>query len=485
MPLSVENLYKIAAKDAVDGRPLAARLLRPSGLPLAPHLTVKSSKPDAKAKSDSSNPFGGPDYSAAKKNSFGGPDYSAAKKNPFGGPEYGNSDNNNYSGALYGLGGAGAGALLAATMSKKKNRMRNAALGGLLGGGAGLILNHLNNAPKTASHTEQLYSTLTASTEKQADMQAIIAKLMPYLQQAREAGGNFLKSDIGRHALGGGAIGAGLGGLAGLVNPGEDEEGNSRSRFGAMLRGALGGGALGAGAGGALGYAAPNFVPGLLDSPRGRDLREMLGLPTDRQKLTPRQDATMSGTINPIDSPVTSAKQPGYSTMRMRRLQKPGITLPSETNPNANRAVPLMPGADLGPTTGSSIAGGPAPFTSGTAPEFSTAGMNAPGSATYTPPNDAVVSARRVMDTANARATADQASRLQSVMKQPNQASQANDRALLDLQQKNPILFEQMMQAARDKQVESNLSTAPSMGFDASGLDTSNMQAPASATMGR
>lgn len=436
MPLSVENLYKVAAEDAVDGRPLAARLLRPSGLPLAPRLTGESSKPAAKAKSDSSNPFGGPDYSAAKKN-------------PFGGPEYGNSDNNNYSGALYGLGGAGAGALLGAAVGNKKNRMRNAALGGLLGGGTGLILNHLNNAPKTASHTEQLYSTLTAGTEKQADMQAIIAKLMPYLQQAREAGGNFLKSDIGRHALGGGAIGAGLGGLAGLVNPGEDEEGNSRSRFGAMLRGALGGGALGAGAGGALGYFAPNAAGQAYDAATtaGSNLARRLGY---RGRSSTAVTPTTSGQS-------LSAQLPGSETVNNPLYKGPQFD-PSKENPNIDVTRP--------------------------------------------PTDEAASRARKVIDAGVARDMAAQAERTRlGVLGQkaydaeksmPRQ--QLMDQAagvagvtpeVLSMKQNNPALFEQMMQAARDKQVESNLSTAPSMGFDASGLDTSNMQAPTSATLGR
>lgn len=59
--------------------------------------------------------------------------------------------------------------------------------------------------------------------------------------------------------LGGAALGAGLGGLTGLVAPGEDERGRRRNRFGAMLRGALGGGLVGGGAGAAAEAASPGF----------------------------------------------------------------------------------------------------------------------------------------------------------------------------------------------------------------------------------
>jgi len=72
---------------------------------------------------------------------------------------------------------------------------------------------------------------------------------------------------VGYGAAGGGLLGAGLGGLAGLINPGEEEDETGRvrrrSRFGAALRGALGGGAAGALGGGALGYLQPNSVNNL------------------------------------------------------------------------------------------------------------------------------------------------------------------------------------------------------------------------------
>lgn len=69
-------------------------------------------------------------------------------------------------------------------------------------------------------------------------------------------------------AMGGAALGAGLGGLAGLINPGEDENGKTRSRFGAMLRGALGGGAMGGLGGAAAGHFAPGQTNDLINKLR-------------------------------------------------------------------------------------------------------------------------------------------------------------------------------------------------------------------------
>jgi len=54
--------------------------------------------------------------------------------------------------------------------------------------------------------------------------------------------------------------GAALGGLAGLMSPGQDEHGNTRSRFGAAMRGALGGGVAGGLGGAAMGHFAPDMT---------------------------------------------------------------------------------------------------------------------------------------------------------------------------------------------------------------------------------
>ena len=64
--------------------------------------------------------------------------------------------------------------------------------------------------------------------------------------------------NVAKPATYGAMGGAALGGLAGLLAPGRDENGNTRGRFGAAMRGALGGGALGGLGGAAMGhYAKP------------------------------------------------------------------------------------------------------------------------------------------------------------------------------------------------------------------------------------
>ena len=88
---------------------------------------------------------------------------------------------------------------------------------------------------------------------------------MTKMQSAYEFGGKVAFSidwnalnALKNPALGGAAAGAMVGGVHGLLSPGEDENGKKRNRFGAMLRGVLGGGAVG-GIGGA---AAGHFAPG-------------------------------------------------------------------------------------------------------------------------------------------------------------------------------------------------------------------------------
>ena len=83
-------------------------------------------------------------------------------------------------------------------------------------------------------------------------------------QSAREFGQkvafNIDLSMLKNPTIGGAALGAGLGGLSGLIAPGTDENGKTRSRFGAMLRGALGGGAVGGLGGAAMGQFAPDLT---------------------------------------------------------------------------------------------------------------------------------------------------------------------------------------------------------------------------------
>jgi hypothetical protein len=72
------------------------------------------------------------------------------------------------------------------------------------------------------------------------------------------AAGFDMNNPMLRTGLGGAALGAVGGGLAGLMAPGRDEEGRRRNRFGSALRGALGGGAVG----GLGGVALESYMPG-------------------------------------------------------------------------------------------------------------------------------------------------------------------------------------------------------------------------------
>jgi len=125
-------------------------------------------------------------------------------------------------------------------------------VGGVAGGvGGGMAGNALYNLlEKTYDNERNNKDTKPMKkTEKQSVARSFGEKL---------AAGFDMKS-IMNTGLGGAALGAGLGGLAGLIAPGEDGTGKRRGRLSGALRGALGGGALG-GAAGAIGEAAsPGF----------------------------------------------------------------------------------------------------------------------------------------------------------------------------------------------------------------------------------
>ena len=121
-----------------------------------------------------------------------------------------------------------------------------------------------------ASGTE---STLTLPPKTD---HGLVGKLFGKSGAAREFGAKLafelpkldLNNPMAQGGLGGAALGAGMGGLAGALNPGEettlDEDGRlvkrRKSRLAAALGGALGGGVLGGGAGAALGHFRPDIV---------------------------------------------------------------------------------------------------------------------------------------------------------------------------------------------------------------------------------
>lgn len=162
-------------------------------------------------------------------------------------PASGNSNASfDYGSLLPGLGGAGAGALLASALGDKKKRGRNALLGAGLGGGAGLLLHHLMNKKQAAADP---YS-------------------VPMGQVVGEMGG--LGAGVG------GVIGGGLGGIAGLISPGEYEENGVKKQRGRLMGGLRGAGkgaltgAVAGGAGGALSGAAVTQLARILHDAAGK-----------------------------------------------------------------------------------------------------------------------------------------------------------------------------------------------------------------------
>lgn len=131
---------------------------------------------------------------------------------------------------------------------RAKNRLRNALIG--LAGGAGvgalggMAMKHFLPQAKTAA-----------------------ANAFEFGQKAAFI--NFKDPRV-VSGLGGAALGAGIGGLAGAFNPGEDENGRKRNRFGAALAGALGG----AGVGGLSGAAAGHLMK---DNPTMQQFGDSVG----------------------------------------------------------------------------------------------------------------------------------------------------------------------------------------------------------------
>lgn len=114
-----------------------------------------------------------------------------------------------------------------------------------------------------------------------------------------------LNSPLAQGGLGGAALGAGLGGLAGLMNPGEDEHGKRKSRLMAALKGVLGGGVSGGAAGAAAGHFAPEMVKNVAGRAQGlyglgkHTYEELMGrAPSyNAASVSPQQMAAASGMV--------------------------------------------------------------------------------------------------------------------------------------------------------------------------------------------
>lgn len=180
-----------------------------------------------------------------------------------------------------GMGAAAGGA--AGAMLSSKNRLRNAVLGAALGGAGTYAGSHLASGGNlnTMLAGLGLGGKTAAETKSAFDFGKMLGDAGSYAKDMYNKIPEGVRSGVGMGGLGGAA----LGGLAGLLAPGHEDEyddmGNvvgrkQRSRFGAALRGALGGGALGAGAGALAGHFAPNQVQGAMSymQNRGADMRD-------------------------------------------------------------------------------------------------------------------------------------------------------------------------------------------------------------------
>lgn len=173
---------------------------------------------------------------------------------------------------------AGGGALAggaAGAMLGPKNRLRNTAIGAALGGAGTYVGSHLAQGGNMQSMLNGLgLGSLMGKTSSEKAAFDFGKLMADGAQHARYLYNNVpegISSGIGL----GGVGGAALGGLAGLMAPGYedeyDDEGNvigrkQRGRLGAALRGVLGGGAAGAALGGAVGHFAPEHTKSVMSN---------------------------------------------------------------------------------------------------------------------------------------------------------------------------------------------------------------------------
>ena len=146
----------------------------------------------------------------------------------------------------YGLGGAGAGALLGAAMSRKGKRGRNALLGAGLGGGAGMLAQYLTQPgqQKTSMHTKSATGMLHDALGTGAGG-AVIGGLYGALTAGKK---KLLRSALRGALIGGGtgtALGAGVAAFGEPVGPTSDnpsaaEHSGFNRGFGSATSGALG-----------------------------------------------------------------------------------------------------------------------------------------------------------------------------------------------------------------------------------------------------
>jgi hypothetical protein len=160
---------------------------------------------------------------------------------------------------LGGLAGTVPGALIGGLGGYMLNGAQGAGLGALAGGGlgaaGGAALGNMAGRGVVGPYKRDPVPSKPKPKEKQAPEKKDDDEKEA---RARKFGEKLAMDPRLMGGLGGAALGAGVGGLAGLVNPGVDESGKRKSRLGAALKGALGGGAVGGLGGAAVGHFAPN-----------------------------------------------------------------------------------------------------------------------------------------------------------------------------------------------------------------------------------
>lgn len=140
---------------------------------------------------------------------------------------------------------------------------------------------------------------------------------------------------IGTGAAGLGALGAGLGGLYGAINPGTDENGNRKSRWRAALRNALIGGLTGGLGGAALGH----FAPGMMSSVRG-----LFGKKQEKSPAAPAVPAAAAAEA-PAEAPATGKSEAGTPAAATAATTKPEAPAAAAKPPGQSSTLSQMAGA--------------------------------------------------------------------------------------------------------------------------------------------
>jgi hypothetical protein len=257
------------------------------------------------------------------------------------------------------LTGAGLGALIGALRAPKgkmlKYTLGGAGIGGAAGAGSTAMYNlhdslnipepygSLTRLPATiaagglASHLgNKLYDEVEEHVPEKKERKKEDTKTGVFFKEARlrtfgeklaAGAGGINWQNVMNTGLGGAALGAGLGGLAGLIDPGEDEYGRRRSRLSAALRGALGGGLTGGGAGALLeaynpgtGQTAMNYGQTAMDY--GRNMYQQMFGPAQQAAPKTPEYVRPATTMVPMAGTNKLRAHPGVKTQAQLQAER-------------------------------------------------------------------------------------------------------------------------------------------------------------------